>query len=59
MEVSALQRLHLVEFDQKTKKLGQNLCPVYRESPLYGVSVLERFHCITMEQNAPDNDQND
>ena len=45
MELSALQRLFLVEFDQKTAKLGQNLCPLYRECPLYGVSVLERFHC--------------
>ena len=26
--------------------MGQNLCPLYREYPLYGVSVLERFHCI-------------
>ena len=46
MELSALWRLLLLEFDQKTAKLGQNLCPLYRECPLYGVSILERFHCI-------------
>ena len=48
MKVSALQRLLLTEFDQKTSNLGRNLCPLYRECPLYGVSVLERFHCIVM-----------
>ena len=26
----------------------QNLCPLYRECPLYGVSVVERFHCIKL-----------
>ena len=41
MEVSALQRL----LAQKTKKLVQNICPLYRECPLHGVSVLKRFHC--------------
>ena len=46
MEVSALQRLLLTEFDQKTSNLGRNLCPLYRECLLYGVSVLERFLCI-------------
>ena len=35
----------LVEFDRKTTKSGQNLCSFYEEYPLYGVSVLERFHC--------------
>ena len=36
----------LTEFGQKTTKLGQDLSPLYRECPLYGVPVLERFHCI-------------
>ena len=47
MEVSALKRLLLTEFDKKTSNLGRNLCPLYRECPLYGVSVLERFLCKT------------
>ena len=45
MEVSTLERLLLTEFDQKTSNLGRNLCPLYRECPLYGVSILERFLC--------------
>ena len=48
MELSALQRLLLIEFDQNTTISGQNLCPLYRECPRYGVSVLERFHCISI-----------
>ena len=47
MELSGLQRLFLTEFNQISTKLGQNLCPLYRECPLYGVSVSERFHCIS------------
>ena len=38
--------LVLTEFDLKNTKMGQNLCPLYKECPLYGVSVLDRFHCI-------------
>ena len=30
-----------------TAKFGQNLCLLYRGCPLYGMSVLERFHCRT------------
>ena len=35
----------LVGFDLKDTKLGQNLCPLYRDCLLYGVSFFERFHC--------------
>ena len=35
-----------MKVDWKTTKSGQNLNPFYRECRLYGVSVLERFHCI-------------
>ena len=28
--------------------MGQNICTLYREYLLYGVSVLERFHCICL-----------
>ena len=50
---SALYRLLLVEFNQKTEKLGQNLCLLYRECPFYGVSVLERFCCSPISQIRP------
>ena len=41
MEVSALQRLLLSEFDLKNTKLGQNLCPLYRVSALWCVRLSE------------------
>ena len=45
MEVFALWRLPLIEIDHNTAKLGQIFYPLYRKCPLYGESVLERFHC--------------
>ena len=48
IEVSALQRLLLIEFYQETTKLGQNLCPFYKECPLCDASLLEGFHCILL-----------
>ena len=38
-------RLLLRDFDQKTVKSGQSLRPLYRDCPIFGVSVLETFHC--------------
>ena len=38
----------MIEFYQKTGKLRQNLCPLYRKCPLYGMSVLEIFHCTVL-----------
>ena len=49
MEVSVLQRLLSIELNQKITKLMQNSCPHYRECPLYGASVLERFHCANKD----------
>ena len=51
MEVPALQRLLLIEFHQEIEKLGQKFIPLYGECPLYGVSVLERFYCISYQIN--------
>ena len=50
MEVSVLQKVLLQDFDQETTKLGQNLCPLYRECR-FMVPFLhstERFHCTVI-----------
>ena len=47
MKDPTFQRLHLIDFDQKTTTLGQNLCPLYRECPLYGASVSVRLHFVS------------
>ena len=31
--------------------MGQTLCLLYSECPLYSMTVLERFHCILMQVN--------